>query len=295
MAIKNILVPLSGHGDASDLQEAPLRVALTVGRRLGARVEALHVSPDPRDAVVFVGEGMTSTMIEGIISAAEHEGTERSRRTRAFFDRLCAEFDAPRADADTPGVDTGFCAELIERIGREDEQVACRGRLADLIVASRPHSDREAGPPLTLETALRETGRPVLVTPPNASGTFGEIIAIAWNGSIEASRAVAFALPYLVQAKRVVVMSVEEGRPLGPSGRDLVAYLARHSVAADEAAVGDGGGRSIGKTLLAEAAGAGADMMVMGAYTRSRMRRLIFGGATSEVLSNTEIPVLMVH
>jgi len=292
MAIKKVLVPLSGDPETQAGQDITLRVAFAAGRRHTARVEALHVSSDPRDAVVFVGEGMTSTMIEGIITAAEKEGAERLAHARALFDRVCKELDIP-----LDGGAGTFSASFNVVTGREDEIVASRGRLADLIVVGQPRTDEETRAPLTLEAALRETGRPVLLVPPSARGVMAEFltIAIAWNGSTEASRAVSYALPYLEAAQRVVIISVEEGRPAGPSAQDLAQYLACHGIGAETVSLGDGDGRSAGKSVLAEAAKVSANMLVMGAYTRSRMRRLIFGGVTSEVLAHTEVPVWMVH
>lgn len=292
MAIKKILVPLSGDPETATGQEITLRVAFTAGRRHTARVEVLHVSSDPRDAVVFVGEGMTSTMIEGIITAAEKEGAERLSHARDMFDRISKELDIP--------IDGGagmFSATFNVVTGREDEVVASRGRLADLIVVGQPKADEETRAPLTLEAALRETGRPVVLTPPTAKGEMAEFltVAIAWNGSTEASRAVSFALPYLEAAQRVVIISVDEGRPSGPSASDLAEYLACHGIGAETVSLQNGDGRSAGKAILAEAAKVSANMLVMGAYTRSRMRRLIFGGVTSEVLEHTEVPVWMVH
>ncbi len=295
MTIKNILVPLSGAKRDSDAQEMVLRVAISAALRHGAHVEALHVAADPRDAVVFVGEGMTSTMIEGIITAAEQEARERSTLVRELFARVTGDLNVPVSRPDAMPCE--FSATLTERIGREEEMVACRGRVSDMIVVARPSSDEEANAPLTLEAALRETGRPVVVVPPGTEGKFGGPIsvAIAWNGSVEASRAVAFALSYLAAAESVTVLSVDEGRATGPSGEELVTYLACHGIAATSRILKDAGGRGAGQALLAEVAAVGADMMVMGAYSRSRMRRLIFGGATSEVLNKTEIPILMVH
>jgi nucleotide-binding universal stress UspA family protein len=102
-------------------------------------------------------------------------------------------------------------------------------------------------------------------------------------------------LSYLEAAEKVIVLSVDEGHPNGPTAEDMVTYLKCHGVNASSTMVKDSGGRSAGQALLNEVVNVGADMMVMGAYSRSRMRRLIFGGVTSEVLDKTEIPVLMVH
>jgi nucleotide-binding universal stress UspA family protein len=268
-------------------------MALALARPLEAHVEAFHVSVDPRDAVAFVGEGMTAAMIEQIMSAAEQESRQRSAQAQQRFEAACAAAGAPRLVSPQAGV--RFSAGFVLRSGREDELVAERGRLADLIVVPRPTDEGDGAPSLTLESCLRETGRPVLVVPPGvAAEQFGKRIAVGWNGSIEAGRAVAAGLPFLTTAERVVVLSVEEGTVFGATGADVVEYLAWHGIPAS-AEVLSSGPFGAGKALLAGITAAGSDMLVMGAYTRSHMRRLIFGGVTAEVLANTTIPVLMVH
>ena len=134
MTIRKILVPLTGIGDETPAVES----ALTVARRLKAHVEVFHAAVDPRDAVAFVGEGMTSAMIEQIMGAAETEGKERSVKVRELFDKLCSRDAVPRASR--PGAD-GFSAEFVQRIGREDDLVAEHGRIADLIVACKPPAE----------------------------------------------------------------------------------------------------------------------------------------------------------
>jgi nucleotide-binding universal stress UspA family protein len=117
---------------------------------------------------------------------------------------------------------------------------------------------------------------------------------IAWNGSTETARAVAFALPLLRQAGRVVVLTVEGGMAPGPGGDQLVGYLRRNGIGADlnEAKPGR---RSTGEAILATAAALDADLLVKGAYTQSRLRQMIFGGATSHILSAAMLPVFMAH
>ncbi len=287
MSLSKILVPLTGHGD----EEPILDCALQVARRFESHVEAFFPIPDPRDAVAFVGEGMTAVMIEQIMAAAEKEGGERGLKVRRLFERLCERHGVPRGLA--PGRH-GFCASFTTRVGREDELVAQQGRLADLIVAGQPVEAVDSGPSPVLEAALRESGRPVLVVPNAMPEHIGRTIAIAWNGSVEVTRAVALCMPFLEQAERVVVLSVEDDTIYGPAAAGAVEYLTWHGINASSAAL-PASERPQGQTLLMAAAAQGADLMVQGAYTRSRMRRLIFGGVTGEVLAHTTIPVLMAH
>lgn len=286
MPIRIIMVPLSGQEGAA----ASLEAAFLVGRMFDAHVEALHVTLDPRDSVAYMAEGMTSNMIQDIMNTVESEGRQRLDRARAQFDALCATYDAP-VPADRAA--KGFGASFANAVGREEEIISRRGRLTDLIVAGRSDSSGSSAR-TTLEIALLETGRPVLVAPPKAPAGFGKSVAIAWNGSAEAARAVGAGLPFLRAAERVGVLVVPEGARSGVPAGDLINYLACHGIDASASAI-DASEAKIAQALMAAAAAGGIDMLVMGAYTHSRLRHLIFGGATSGILAHGDIPVLMQH
>ncbi|MFQ5619515.1 MAG: universal stress protein, partial [Rhodospirillales bacterium] len=147
---------------------------------------------------------------------------------------------------------------------------------------------------MTLNAALFETGRPVLVAPPSAPAVLGRKVAISWNGSAQAARAVAAALPYIMRSDGVVILTVESDRTSASAAPELAAYLAWHGVRA-ETKFFSPTNRSIGAALLKECADAGADLLVMGAYTHSRMRQLILGGVTRHVLAEATVPLFMAH
>ena len=118
-------------------------------------------------------------------------------------------------------------------------------------------------------------------------------MAIAWNGSIEASKAVAAAMPFLMRAKNVSAISVVDGG--GDHNLDgLVQYLRWHGVRAKANSFKSRGG-DIGKAVASAASRAKADLLVMGAYTHSRVREMIFGGVTDHVFSSGRMPVLFAH
>ena len=146
----------------------------------------------------------------------------------------------------------------------------------------------------TLETALFESGRPILIAPPVAPERLGETVTIAWNGSTESARVIALCLPVLRQARRVVVLTVEGAAVPGPSGEEVALYLRRNGVTCEAVSVGRGD-RSTGKTILEEAAKIDSDLIVKGAFTQSRLRQMIFGGATRDIIAETTLPVLMAH
>jgi nucleotide-binding universal stress UspA family protein len=286
MSIRIIMTPMSGLEGA----DASLETALQVGRMFEAHVESFHVTSDPRDSVAYMAEGMTSNMIQDIMDAVDSEGRQRLDRARAQFGALCAKFDVSASDARNKD---GFGASFVHAVGREEDHIAHRGRLTDLIVAGR--SDPNDGSArTTLEIALLETGRPVLVAPPRVPASFGKTLAIAWNGSAVAAHAIGAGLPFLRAAESVSIFVVPEGARSGVPASELINYLACHGIDASARRI-DASEAKIGRALMDAASGSGTDMLVMGAYTHSRLRHLIFGGATSGILEHAEIPVLMQH
>ena len=147
---------------------------------------------------------------------------------------------------------------------------------------------------MTIEAGLFETGRPILIAPPSPPQTIGENVLVAWNCSTEQAHTTALAMPVLKKAKRVVVLTVKGGTVPGPSGEQVCGYLARHGINAEQLTVSPEG-RSTGEAILAQAATLGCDLVVKGAYTQSRLRQMIFGGATRHILAHSNLPVLMAH
>jgi nucleotide-binding universal stress UspA family protein len=122
----------------------------------------------------------------------------------------------------------------------------------------------------------------------------GNKLLVAWNGSREAARAVADAMPLLERADEVKVLSAKPLDIGDLSGADIALHLARHDVNT-EASSSANKDIDIGDLLLNEAAQEGADLLVMGAYGHSRFRETVLGGATRHVLKNMTVPVLMSH
>ena len=118
---------------------------------------------------------------------------------------------------------------------------------------------------------------------------------VAWNCSTEQARTIAFAMPILRRARRVVVLTVEGGAAVpGPTGQQLCHYLQLSGVPAKPLTVGLNG-RLTGEAVLEHANALGCDLLIKGAYTQSRLRQFIFGGTTQYILSNATLPVFMAH
>jgi len=143
------------------------------------------------------------------------------------------------------------------------------------------------------------SGRPILVVPYAGNfETVGRRVLIGWNATREASRAVNDAMPLLMAAEIVTVLTIDAHE--GPDGHgelpgaDISLHLARHGVKATiEHTVSDG--IPAGDVLLSRAADLGADLLVIGAYGHSRVRELLLGGATRSILQSMTLPVLMSH
>ena len=288
MTIKTILVCVS----SADSGGAALEAARRLATPFEAHIEALHVRADPRGLVPYTGEGMDGSMIEEIMEVTEREGGERAVRTKQLFDEFCR--SSGLTIAEKPGTAAGPTIAWREETGREDEVIALRGRLFDVVVVGRPVRDAALPSPITLEAALLDTGRPILIAPPGELTAMGRTIAIAWESSPEAARCVSASIPLLLHADKVILLSPEPVEPPVIPPEDAAARLAWSGIAADirKFSVAD---VEIGAAFLDQAGQAGADMLVKGAYSNSRLRQMILGGRTRHIITNTEIPVLLAH
>ncbi|QQS13699.1 MAG: universal stress protein [Rhodospirillales bacterium] len=171
--------------------------------------------------------------------------------------------------------------------------IGANGRAADIMIVPQP-----GGPPKMPESifegALFESGRPVLMVPQGAPAEVGRRVVVAWNGSTETARAIAMASSLLKSAEAVSVISVEGAMVPGPSAEELALSLRRHglTVTVRHYPVV---ARSTGHTLVEASQEVGADLIIKGAYTQSRLRQLIFGGLTRHLITASPIPVLFAH
>jgi nucleotide-binding universal stress UspA family protein len=275
MPYKHLLVPLAGT--ASDLRA--LECAAAVARKFAGHVDALHAAGDPRDAIPFVGEGASGALVEQIVVAAEKDLARRSAASRAHFEGWAKA--------------AGVSSALLEPAGSEEETIMHGGRFTDLIVLPRPIEDEAIASTVAFETALLETGRPVLIAPPEGPTDLGKPVAFAWNGSREAARALGAGLPFMAGAAKIV--AIVAGKNVAENdAKPLEAYMARQGLKI-EIARADVPTIQAGPHVLAEARRQGCGLLVMGAYTHSRLRQLVFGGVTRHILQHADLPVLMAH
>ncbi len=281
--MRTLLVPFFDDAKA----EAALTAACHVARRFSGHVEGLFVLRPPP---VFEGEGIA--MAGSYMTQFREEGRRLADGAKQRFERfvggqnLSVKSLGPAEDAAT--------AEWRELEGLEGPVISDHARLFDMMIIGREFGHPWFDWQVMCEAGLFESGRPVLVTPEQAISGLGENILVAWNGGTETARAISMSMPFLTQAKSVLVLTVEGATVPGPSGDSVAQHLRRNGIDANSKTVGLGG-LVAGEVIVNEARGFGADMIVKGAYTNSRLRQLVFGGATRYLLGKASLPLLLAH
>jgi nucleotide-binding universal stress UspA family protein len=278
MTYRTILVHLNDKRRA----EALLEPAIALASRHNAHLIGMHVYaslPAPPVSVPF------GAQVLGSIAASERAQTEEIAQT---FERMTSKqpFVAEWRALKVPHVDLAGV-------------VMGHARSADLIMAGQTDPDWDLSPLLDFPERLAlESGRPVLVVPyVGRYARIGRNAVIAWKAGRESARAVFDALPLLLQAETVQILEIKErpdkGEALAPD-TTIAASLARHGIkpVVRSTIAGD---ISVGDEILSRLADFGADLLVMGAYGHSRMREIVFGGATRHIMRHMTVPTLFSH
>jgi nucleotide-binding universal stress UspA family protein len=282
--MKTILVPAEDH----DSMPAVLEAARLVARRFDSYVEGFAVQPAASD---FVAVDPLSSLTIPHIADRDAEIEHDARR---LFESFMAANKVPPAPPPSPRQQARLSYGWLRPGVESDTFVGSYGRLFDLIVLGRPGRAPQNPRMAPLEAALFETGRPVLIAPAAPPKELGRNVLVAWNGSTEQARTNAFAMPLLRGAEQVTVLTVEGGTTPGPAGEEVALYLIRNGVPATAVTVAPGS-RTTGEAILEHAGALRCDLLVKGAYAQSRLRQMIFGGATRHILANATLPVLMAH
>jgi nucleotide-binding universal stress UspA family protein len=286
MTIRTILAAASG-GTASD---GAIDVACRLARRFEAHVEGLHIRADAAQLVMAAGDGFGMPIAGQFIDKFNEDVTAAARKTKAMFEAAVQRHGIVLAA--TPPK-SGASAAWREETGYAPAMLARRARFFDLAVLGR--SDRVADEPHSdaIEQTLLVSGRPIFLAPAKPAKALGENIALGWNGSPEAVRALAAALPLLAAAHAVTIISVGDAK--GSDAAEAVAYLGWQGVTARHRQVPAVSGAGAGQQLLSAAREADADLLVMGGYGRGPWREMFFGGATRELVAASMLPLLLVH
>lgn len=289
MSLSKVLAVVDGapHG------EPVLKTALKIGQQFSCRVEILHVEIDPEASIPVLGDGMSGAVVSQMIDSLRESAESRRETASRMFDEHCVRTGLPVVDKDQPLEAGTFSISFVHLVGVEADEVQRRGRLADLTILPRSGDDGDLDLSQSLDAALFDSGRPVLLVPASPPENLFGSVAVAWNGSREAARAVGIALPFLKKAEKAVVVTAREGA-VPSEASELANYLTGHGIEAKTWAF-QPNGDPVGSAILTETKKSGAAMLIMGAYGHSRLRELVLGGVTRSVLDHADIPVLLAH
>jgi nucleotide-binding universal stress UspA family protein len=229
--------------------------------------------------------------VQGVVDKLEEDAKAQEQKAWNAFTGFC-DANGLATSGGAPGA--GLCADMVVETGDEGRWVAEYGRFADLVVVGRKREGQDVAMDV-LEAALMDTGKPLLIAPAVAPASLLGTVVIAWKDTPEAARAVAAAMPLIDHAERVVILSVGEGD--GDPDESCVRLqnsLRWHNANTTVKPLARAG-RAPVEVLLEAATGLGATLLVMGGYSHSRLREVVFGGFTQRILNGADLPVLMAH
>jgi len=279
MDIKNLLVVV----DHSKQAAARIDAAALLAAKHDAHLTALFVIAPPA-LPSYIG----AELGDEVLNIQRRMQREHADETAALF----------RRRVELAGI--GSRAEWRAVHGDPTQVASVIGRYADLVILGQvdPGRDRDI-PVVHPEEVLFDCGRPVLMIPyAGGVSSIGEQVVVGWNASRESARAVNDALPLLETAKKVSILAVNPKPGLNglgdEPGADIALHLARHGVkvTADHFSARD---MEPGDMILNYVAYTSADLLVMGAYGRSRIRELVLGGVTRHIMLHMTVPVLFSH
>jgi nucleotide-binding universal stress UspA family protein len=281
MSMKTILVPMEPHEGMS----AVLETALLLARKRGSYIEGFPLRFGISEFVAVDPAGSIP------LESYRQESQEEAAQARRVFETFMQDRGIPRTSGAAGGLSCGWLDDAPEG----ESFVGSYGRVFDITVLSRPDANTIGLHNRAIESGLFESGRPILLSPPVPTKDIATNVMVHWNCSTEQARATAFAMPLLLQAQRVTVLTVSGGQAVpGPTAEQLLKYLQHNGIPAKPMTVALEG-RNTGEAVLRAAKAEGCDLLVKGAFTQSRLRQMIFGGTTSYILAKAELPVLMAH
>ncbi|MEM9433766.1 MAG: universal stress protein [Pseudomonadota bacterium] len=283
--IKKIVVPVRGDGKGDNV----VRHAAVLTHRFNAHLDVTHVRPTAEDMIPF-GVAVPGVLKQQILESAKSQADVEEQKLKSELHELAAELNLLETEAPDGSQAT---VSFKEERGRLVDMISHLGRLADMIVVPQPDHEARLGMN-SLRAAIFSSGRPVMICPDQkAPPTIGNRIAIGWNGSIEASRAMRMSMPLIRSADRVTILTTEDQGVHRASAAELQRLLRMHSVSSDIILIDNRG--VIGDRLLEACEEHEADLLVMGAYHEGYTRQELFGGNSQAVVDNARLPVLMAH
>ena len=279
MTYKTILTVLRNDAEARRV----MPVAIALARKYDSHLVAVHAEPSP--VSYSTPEGFPDT---DFIERSLRDCEQRAAEMKTYVETECAA--------------EGINVEWMSTVTFAGDSAVAALPIAfnsDLIIAGQTDpSDNRVGY-ANVEALLFESGRPVLFVPFAGKLDIGtEHAVVAWNGTRESARAVFDALPLLKDAGKVEVLLIDaqstEDQDAATAGADIAEALMRHGITVDVRNL-HSDGLTIAAIIENYMADSGAGLLVMGGYSHSRLREMIFGGTTRTILSSMPSLTLMSH
>jgi nucleotide-binding universal stress UspA family protein len=275
--IRDVVINLSGGGT----RDAAVDYGISIAQAFKAHAAGIAFAFEPVIPATIMG-GIPTEMIE----SQRDESMNWAKAATSAFDGAAR---AAGISAETRIVDASLAgaSELFGQIARR----------FDLSIVAQAERNSATPADLIIEGALFESGRPVIVVPfIQAEGLKLDRVGVCWDGSRQAARAIADAMPFLQRAKHVEIVIVfgERGKAYQTQGAVMSQHLTRHGINVEIKRI-SAPKIDVQNTILSYVADSNTDFLVMGGYGHSRLREFILGGVTRSMLNSMTVPVLMSH
>jgi nucleotide-binding universal stress UspA family protein len=275
--IKDIVVNLSVRDDGGNVGD----YAVSVAEALDAHIAGIAFLFDP--IVPVSGTGFIPAEV------IDTQLADNQAAAKAAIDRFAAATTREGLSAEP--------VTLSASAAGAGDQFARIARRFDLAIVGQAEPDGGTVEELIAESTLFESGRPLIVVPYIQKAPLKlDRVMVGWDGSRQAARAIADAMPLLEKAGQIelVIVTNERGKEDEIEGADMGQHLARHGLNVDVKRI-PGGSIDVADALLSHVADSGTDFIVMGGYGHSRLREFVLGGVTRSILKSMTVPVLLSH
>ncbi len=304
--VKRIFVPLEALEDS----QALLEKSLVYTAYLGAHMDVLRAIPVERPriskplltqwpimgAITIDSESMPE--IKDYVRRYEAEVESSRQAYRDVYSAACKKANIPvikGAEKHKGGASSSW---ISYDWGEADAIISRYARISDLSIIARPQSQDKMWASPLIHHILFDASKPIILVPVNDKAekkATPKHIAIAWNGSNEASHAAAASMPLLKKAEKVTILTYTSKKTPAYVADDLQIWLKLHDIEAEKVIIDKLEVTSVGASILSEIEERHIDLFVTGAYGHSRMREFVLGGVTTYLLSHCPIPLFMVH
>lgn len=291
MSYKTILAPLQFEETAKPIMDS----AMVVADEFGSHIHARHVRPPFVAYATYAYHTISMTTAPVAVSEQFDVATAKNAaKLKGIFEDGCKRRALHIMSFAEACASSKKSASWSDTTGPVIQSMAHFARVCDLSIVPMPDKAQEPRDTPLFEGLLMQSGRPVLVVPSAGMTAMPKNVLVAWDGSLQATKAMRDALPFLKAADQVVVVTVGEVDFGMPSAETAAAYLSSHGVKSEARTI-DWPKNPIAERLLNQAEATNSDLMVMGGYSHARLFETLLGGTTRHMLSHADRALFLAH